>query len=81
MKAWCKIFKFPKYDILVQRLCNNDDGEHISITLRVSEGQLITTATFEDDSEEADKAFEKYSKEDAKKIIQSFEKMYINAEK
>ena len=81
MKNWSKVLKFKKYDILVQRLCNNEEGEFVSIVLRVPEGQLITTASFEDSVEEADKAFDDYSKEDAQKIIDSFEKMYLHEKK
>jgi len=81
MKNWSKVFKFKEYDILIQRLCNNDDGEHISITLRVNEGQLITTMSFEDDVDQADKAFADYTKKDAQKVIDAFEKMYRNEEK
>jgi len=81
MKKWCKIFRLEEYDILVQRLCNNADGEHVSITLRVNEGQLITTMTFEDDVEGADKAYKNYKKEDAQKVVEAFKKMYRNEEK
>ena len=78
MKKWCKIIKLEEYDILVQRLCNNKDGEHLSVTLRVNEGQLITSMCFEDDVEGADKAYANYKKADAQKVVDAFEKMYIN---
>lgn len=76
MKKWCKIFKLEEYDILVQRLCNNKDGEHLSITLRVNEGQLISTMCFQDDIKSADKAYKNYKKTDAEKVIDAFKKMY-----
>ena len=80
MKKWCKIIRLEEYDILVQRLCNNKDGEHLSITLRVDEGQLITSMCFEDDVEGADKAYDNYKKADAEKVVVAFEKMYRNEE-
>lgn len=78
MRNWAKIIEVGDYDILVQRLCNNDDGEHVSITLKVDEGQLTTTMGFEDDSHEANEAFKNFKKEDAIKIVDSFEKLYKN---
>jgi len=81
MKKWCKIFRCEGYDILLQRLCNNSDGEHISVTLKVNEGQLITTMVFEDDIDAADKAYSNYKKADAEKTIEAFEKMYKDEEK
>lgn len=78
MRNWAKIIEVGDYDILVQRLCNNDDGEHVSITLKVDEGQLTTTMGFEDDSHEANEAFKNFKEEDAIKIVDSFEKLYKN---
>lgn len=81
MKNWSKVYKFKKYDILVQRLCNNTDGEHITATLRVDEGQLITTMSFGDSVEDADEGYEKYTKKLAKDLIDSYEKLQIDEKK
>jgi phosphate uptake regulator len=80
MKKWCKIIRLDEYDILVQRSCNNSDGEYVCVTLRVNEGELRTTMGFEDDVEEADKAYANYKKADAEKVVEAFEKMYKNEE-
>ena len=80
MKKWCKIIRLDEYDILVQRSCNNSDGEYVSVSLRVDEGQLTTTMSFEDDVKGADKAYADYKKVDAEKVVEAFEKMYRNEE-
>ena len=80
MKSWCKIVRVEKYDILVQRLCDNVDGEHIKITIRVPEGQMLKTLSFEDENENAEEkaieAYKLYDKKQAKKFVKAFEEMY-----
>lgn len=78
MKGWFKKITVGPYELLVQRLCNNSSGEHISITIRVTEGQMITTMSFEDDEKACIKAFKEYGKKQSKEFIASFEKMYNN---
>jgi hypothetical protein len=80
MKKWFKKITVGDYDILVQRLCDNKDGEHIKITIRVPEGQMMKTLSFDDEENDAevkaDEAFKLYDKEQAKKFVEAFEEMY-----
>lgn len=85
MKNWCKIIEIGEYDILIQRLCNDVDGEHVKITLRVPEGQMMKTLSFgdeEDAESKADKGYKLYGKKEATKFVKAFEEMYnANGEK
>jgi len=85
MKNWCKIIEVGQYDILVQRLCNDVDGEHIKVTIRVLEGQMFKTLSFEkeDDAEtKADEAYKLYDLKQAEAFVEAFEEMYnVNGEK
>lgn len=80
MKKWFKKITIGDYDLLVQRLCDNRDGEHIKITIRVPEGQMMKTLSFDDEDEDAeakaDEAFKLYDKKQAKKFVEAFEEMY-----
>jgi flagellar motor switch protein FliG len=59
-------------------MCNDDEGEHVVLILRIPNGQYIKTATFGDDKEEADKFFDKYSKKNAEEFVKEFEKVIVN---
>jgi len=75
MKKWSKVHRLKGFDVLVQRLVNKSDGEHVHVTIRFSEGQYVMKIGYGDEEgsfEEADKAFENYSKEDAQKFVDSF---------
>lgn len=73
MKKWYKVFKLSKYDVLLLQMCNQEDGDHIQLILRVPNGQYIRTITFGDDVKKADKYFKEYTKEDAIKFVEQFE--------
>jgi hypothetical protein len=80
MKSWCKIIEVGDYDILVQRLCNNAEGEHIKITLRVPEGQMIKTLSFDEEDDDAEEkaieAYNLYDEKRAEEFVKAFEEMY-----
>ena len=75
MKKWYKVFKLKKYDVLLLRMCNEEDGEHIQLIIRVANGQFIKTASFSEDSEGADDFFDKYEKKHAQEFVVEFEKL------
>ena len=76
MKNWCKIIELEKYDILIQRLSNDDDGEHIEFKMILDGVTASFKASYEDDSDLADETFKKYSKEDAQKMLDSTLEMF-----
>jgi hypothetical protein len=55
-------------------MCNDEDGEHIQLIVRIKNGQFIRSVTFENDVKAADDFFDKYEKEHAKEFIVEFEK-------
>lgn len=75
MKNWHKIFKFKKYDVLLLRMCNEKEGEHIQLIVRIPDGQFVKTVSFEDDVERADEFFQQYEKKHAQEFIVEFEKV------
>lgn len=85
MKKWCKIIYLDGFDILVQRLVNRTHGEHVSITVRFSEGQYVAINSF-GEGDEAEKMseqfFKNYKKPDAEKFVEAFNmKLNGNTEK
>jgi hypothetical protein len=79
MKKWFKKITVGDYDLLIQRLCDNRDGEHVKITIRVPEGQMLKTLAFDGDEDaeaKADEAFKLYDKKQAEKFVKAFEEMY-----
>lgn len=79
MKGWCKIYKFPKYDVLVERLVNKSDGEHVSVKVRFEEGQYVLLARCgegEVGERLSVELYEKYNKEDALKFLEQFSELY-----
>jgi hypothetical protein len=58
-------------------MCNDDEGEHVVLILRIKNGQFIKTATFDNDKEAADKFFDKYSKENALDFVKEFEQELV----
>lgn len=81
MKGWSKVFKLPKFDVVLLRMCNDDEGEHVVLILRIKNGQFIKTATFDNDTESADEFFDKYTKEHAKEFVKEFEEVITKGEK
>jgi hypothetical protein len=78
MKGWCKILELDNYDILVQRLATKEDGENVSITVRMPDGQFIKTASLgdgEDAEKKAIELFETYEAKDAKLFIDELDKL------
>jgi diketogulonate reductase-like aldo/keto reductase len=72
MKGRCKIIELETHDVLVQRLVNESDGEHIKITVWFPLGQMIQTGSFGDEDEsakEADEVYEAYGKEQAQAFL------------
>jgi hypothetical protein len=80
MKKWTKIFKLKKYDVALLRMCNDDEGEHVVLILRIQNGQYIKTATFGEDKESADEFFDKYEKKHAEEFVKEFEKLITEGE-
>ena len=75
MKGWTKIVRLEKFDVLVQRLVNESNGEHVQITIRFSEGQYVATVEFGHD-EQAEKVaiefYKNYKKAEAQKFVDAF---------
>ena len=80
MKKWTKIFKLKKYDVALLRMCNDEEGEHVVLILRIQNGQYIKTATFGEDKEGADEFFDKYEKKHAEEFVKEFEKLITQGE-
>ncbi len=76
MKNWCKIIQLENNDILIQRLSTDEDGEHIEFKFKIDGVTASFKASYEDDVELADETFEKYSKEDAQKMLNSTLEMF-----
>ncbi len=76
MKDWCKIIETKTHDVLVQRLSTDEDGEHLSISVKL-EGLLVQfKPSFGDDEAFANEVFQKYSKEDAEKLVKNTLEMF-----
>ena len=78
MKSWCKIIELDNYEILVQRLVNKEDGEHVQITVRMKDGQFIKTASFGDGDEAEQSAievYEAYGEKEAMLFVDELEKL------
>lgn len=63
MKNWCKILQGETHDILVQRIYDEENGEHCAITVNVQVMQCTLRASFEEDAKAADKFFEEFDLE------------------
>ena len=76
MKKWCKIIETEKHDVLIQRMSTDEDGEHLTISVKL-EGVLAQfKPSFGDDEAFADEAFQKYSKEDAETLVKNTLEMF-----
>lgn len=75
MKNWCKIIKLEDYDVIVLRLSTTEEGEHVELIARFPEGQFIKTASFEDNTEEADKFYKDYKKKNAQELVDELIKL------
>ena len=73
-KNWCKIVELEEHDVLVQRRSNDDDGEHIKVSIAM-DGMHLSLKLTGENSDDADAMYEKFSKVDAEKIVESFKAM------
>ena len=79
MKGCFKIIELENHDVLVQRLSDYDNGEHIRITV-VFEGHNITMKpSYDNDKKKADEAFENYNEKSAAQIVESTIEMFNGA--
>jgi hypothetical protein len=75
MKNWCKIIETKKYDVLVQRLSDNDNEEHISISLLCDGVLACLKPGFGDDEKRADEAYINFNKAAAERTVKDIVKM------
>lgn len=71
MKNWCKIIELENYSVLVQRLSDGENNEHIVISTRLEGVTPSITACFEEDSDKADEKFKAYNADSAKEFVNS----------
>ena len=80
MKSWCKILELEGHDVLVQRLVNKEDGEHVKITVRFQDGQFIKSACL-GDGDEAERLsielYDKYGAKDAQGFVDELDKLML----
>lgn len=68
-KKWCKIVELENYDVLAQRLSNDDDGEHIRVSTQASYGHVSVVISAGEDADEADQMFDKFDEVGAKQVL------------
>ena len=76
MKGWHKTFELDEYDVLVQRLSNDDEQEHVVISLRFDGGMFSQIVLFDDVEADADLFYSKYSKKQAEVFVKTFSKEF-----
>ena len=75
MKNWCKVIPLEDYDVLVERISNEQDKEAIRVSVRMHGMHLMAIMGFEEDGEKADKAFDKYDEAGAGEFIAGMQGM------
>lgn len=76
MKNWCKIIETKDHSVLLQRLSDEEDGEHICISIKL-DGVLATfKPSYGENEALADETYEKYSEKDAEKIVKTTLEMF-----
>lgn len=76
MKKWCKIIELKTHDVLIQRLSDEENEEHILFTFK-HDGVLVSfTASYGIKEKLADDMFNKYSKDDAQKMLDNTLKLF-----
>lgn len=67
-KNWCKIIRYEDHDVLFQLLSDDENGDHISITM-VFDGRTATFNLGYEDEDKASKKFDNVSESDAKNYV------------
>lgn len=75
-KNWCKIISLKDHDVLVQRLSNDEDGEHIEFKMIIDGVTASFKASYDEDKAVADETFESFSEKDAQKLLDNTLKMF-----
>lgn len=76
MKNWCRIIKLPEHDVLVQRLSDEENKEHLSVSIKL-QGVLATlNFGFDEDEKKCDDAFKSYKREMAMKAVETITEMF-----
>jgi hypothetical protein len=76
MKNWCKIIEMPEHDVLLQRLSDNENLEHISVSVKIDGALANFKLSYKEDEKLANETFEKFDGNDAQKIIDSVLEMF-----
>lgn len=69
MKNWCKIIPLENHDVLVERLSNDEDGEHLSVKMNIDNVIASYTMSFGDDEQKADSAFDSLKSDQVQQIV------------
>jgi len=75
MKNWVKIIELKKHDVLIQRLSDDDDLEHISATIKM-DGVLVSLKFgYGEDEKLADEGFAKFNESQATELVKNIKAM------
>lgn len=69
MKNWCKIIELENHDVLLQRLSNNKDDEHIKVTIKTDGLTASYNLGYGEDEARADEAYQEIDKEKAQILL------------
>ena len=71
-KNWCKLFDTEIGQLLVQRMSDHENGEHLRVSASLNGFVASLSLGYEDDEEKADDEFNSVTLEELEPIIEAF---------